>query len=81
MTQKPMAAPMPAEARIASAEATHGSTPARNSQPASTIAKATTEPTERSMPPEMSRIVMPTTTMPSTAKAIVIARMFSQLRK
>ena len=45
------------------------------------MARATTEPTDRSMPPEMSRIVMPTTTMPSTAKAIVIARMFSQVRK
>ena len=81
MTKKPIAAPMPAEARIASPEATQGSTPWRNSQPASTIAKATTDPTERSMPPEISRMVMPTTTMPSTAKAIVIARMFSQVRK
>jgi hypothetical protein len=81
VTQKPIAAPMPAEARMASAEATQGSTPARNSQPASTMAKATTEPTDRSMPPEMSRIVMPTTTMPSTAKAMVIARMFSHVRK
>ena len=81
VTQRPMARPMPAEARIASPEATHGSTPCRNSQPASTIAKATTEPTDRSMPPEISRMVMPTTTMPSMAKAIVIARMFSQVRK
>ena len=62
-------------------EATQGSMPWRNSQPAITMAKATTEPTDRSMPPEISRIVMPTTTMPSTAKAIVIARMFSQVRK
>ena len=70
VTQSPIASPMPALAAIASAEATQGSTPARNSQPAKTIAKATTEPTERSMPPEIRRMVMPTTTMPSTAKAM-----------
>jgi hypothetical protein len=66
---------------MATAEATQGPKPPRNRHPASTIEKATTEPTERSMPPEISRMVMPTTTMPSMAKAMVIARMFSQVRK
>ena len=33
------------------------------------------------MPPEISRIVMPTTTTPSTAKAIAMARMLFQVRK
>ena len=63
------------------ADATHGSTPCRNSQPAITMASAVTEPTDRSIPPAISRMVMPMTTMPSTANTRVIARMFTQVRK
>ena len=64
------------------AEAIHGSMPLQE-QPArrSPSRSAVTEPTDRSMPPEISRIVMPTTTMPSTAKAMAMARMFTQVRK
>ena len=76
-----MPAPMAAQAAIARKDAVHGSSPPRNSNPAITMASAVTDPTERSMPPEISRIVMPTTTMPSTAKAIAMARMFAQVRK
>ena len=76
-----MAAPTPVQAAMEIADATHGSTPCRNSQPAITIASAVTDPTDRSIPPEISRMVMPMTTMPSTAKTRVIARMFTQVRK
>ena len=72
---------MAAQAAMAMADAVHGSSPPRNSSPAITMASAVTEPTERSMPPEISRMVMPTTTMPSTAKAITMARMLAQVRK
>ena len=81
VTKKPIAAPMAVQAAIAIADATQGSIPLRNSRPAITIASAVTEPTERSMPPEISRMVMPTTTTPSTAKAIAMARMLFQVRK
>src|SRR5690606_33594042 len=40
-----------------------------------------TEPTARSMPPTISRIVMPTTTMPSTEKLISMARKLPSVRK
>ncbi len=81
VTKKPIMAPMRLLARIPKSEAVHGSTPARNSDPASTMAKQTTEPTARSMPPTIKRIVMPTTTMPSTEKLISIARMLPKVRK
>ena len=81
VTKKPMKAPIPAQARIDIAEAVHGSTPFRNSSPAITMASAVTDPTERSMPPEISRIVIPTTTIPSTANAMAMARMLTQVRK
>ena len=76
-----MIAPIPAQAAMAISDATQGFTPFRNSSPAITIASAVTDPTDRSIPPEISRIVMPTTTIASTEKAIVIARMFVQVRK
>ena len=76
-----MIAPIPALAAIAINDAAHGFTPARNRSPAITMASAVTEPTDRSMPPEISKIVMPTTTMASTENAIVIARMLGQVRK
>ena len=81
VTKKPMPAPMAVQAAMAMMDAVHGSMPLRNSRPAITMASAVTDPTERSMPPEISRMVMPTTTMPSTAKAIAMARMLAQVRK
>ena len=70
-----MTAPIPAQHAIEISEASQGSIPAfRNSQPAITIASAVTEPTDRSIPPEIKRIVMPITMIPSTAKATDIAR-------
>ena len=65
-----MKAPIATLAAMAMPDDSHGSTPLRKSHPAITIASAVTEPTERSIPPEISRMVIPTTTMPSTAKAI-----------
>ena len=76
-----MKAPIAAEAAMARADATQGSTPDRNKRPAITMASAVTEPTDRSMPPEMRSTVMPTTTMPSTAKAMAMARILSHVRK
>jgi hypothetical protein len=61
--------------------AVHGSSPARNSAPDTTIEKQTTEPTDRSMPPTISRMVMPTTTMPSIEKLISMARKLPHVRK
>ena len=55
--------------------------PAGTARPRSPSRSTTTEPTDRSMPPTISRIVMPTTTMPSTEKAISMARKLSQVRK
>ena len=81
VTKNPIVAPSPVQAAMAIADATQGSTPCRNSQPAITIASAVTEPTDRSIPPAMSRMVMPMTTMPSTANTRVIARIFTQVRK
>ena len=81
VTKNPITAPIAVEAAIAIADAVQGSTPFRNSQPAITIARAVTEPTDKSIPPAMSRMVMPMTTMPSTAKTRIIARMFIQVRK
>ena len=66
---------------MAIAEAIQGSKPARNNQPPITMASAVTDPTDRSIPPEISRIVIPTTTMPSTANAMITVRMFTQVRK
>ena len=81
VTRMPMKAPIATQAAMAMPDDSHGSTPLRKSHPAITIASAVTEPTERSIPPEISRMVMPTTTMPSTAKAMAMARMFVQVRK
>ncbi|MCY1229509.1 hypothetical protein D9M72_418730 [compost metagenome] len=81
VTKKPMIMPIMLLARMPTSEAVQGSTPARNSEPASTMAKQTTEPTARSMPPTIKRIVMPTTTMPSTEKLISMARMLPKVRK
>ena len=81
VTRSPMMAPIPTVATIAMTDASQGSTPRRKSQPAMTMASAVTEPTERSIPPEISRIVIPTTTIPSTAKAMAITRMFVQVMK
>ena len=81
VTKNPIIAPIAVQAPIAIADAVHGSIPFRNSQPAITIASAVTEPTDRSMPPAMSRMVMPMTTIPSTANTSVIARRFIQVRK
>jgi hypothetical protein len=66
---------------MATPAASQGSMPSRKSHPAITIDNAVTEPTDRSMPPEMSKMVIPTTTMPSTAKAMAIASRLFQLRK
>ncbi|MNX67457.1 hypothetical protein D3C86_985880 [compost metagenome] len=81
VVRNPMAMPTNVVRQIASPAATQGSTPLRKSQPAATIASAVTEPTERSMPPEIKRIVMPTTTMLSMAKTMAMARRLSTVRK
>ena len=62
-------------------DALQGSSPIRNSEPDSTIEKQTTEPTDRSIPPTIKRMVMPTTTMPSTEKDISMARKLPSVRK
>ncbi|MCY1362215.1 hypothetical protein D9M69_489190 [compost metagenome] len=81
VTQPPIMAPMRPLAPMATRLASHGSMPMRKSLPVTTIAKHTTEPTDRSMPPTMSKMVMPTTTMPSMEKDSSIARTLSQVRK
>ncbi len=80
-TQPPIMAPIMALAAMAMSPAVQGSSPIRNSLPVTTIAKHTTEPTDRSMPPTISRMVMPTTTMPSMENESSMARMLSQVRK
>ncbi len=81
VTQSPIRKPMKPQAAMAIRLAVHGSSPARNSVPPITIDRHTTEPTERSMPPTISRIVMPMTTMPSIEKESRIARILPQVRK
>jgi hypothetical protein len=47
---------------------------------ASTLVKDITEPTERSMPPEMMTMVMPTDKRPSTAFCLTMLSRFSEVR-
>ena len=60
--------------------AVHGSMPARKKDPATT-SEAHSGADRGSMAPTISRIVIPTTTMPSTENDISIARKFAHVRK
>ena len=81
VTHWPIRKPMKPQQAMAIRLAVQGSSPARNRAPPTTIEKQTTDPTDRSMPPTISRMVMPMTTMPSTEKDSITARMFDHVRK
>ena len=74
-TKRPQAVPLAAAAPTPASTATPGPEPARRVAATTTVVNATTEPTDRSMPPLTMTRVMPTAHSPTTVvcRAIVDA--------
>ena len=82
VTKKPVMKPQPVPTATPMAEASQMFILAlKNSEPVTTPTKATTEPTDRSMPPLISTRVMPMATKPLMANSMNRLRKLSPVRK
>jgi hypothetical protein len=81
VTSSPVSNPAAVEARMPPQAAVHGPAPARRSDATTTVASATPDPTERSMPPCTMIIVMPTATTATTTVWRAIVTRFAAPRK
>ena len=80
MTSSPLASPTIWAAINPRRMAGTAGTPAFKHRPVTTPVKASVEPTERSNPPEISRIAIPIVIVPSIERAIKMASMLAMLR-